>query len=142
MLQAHRIADVLGGKAVLGKDIRTLGELSHVVSAGLPKQALRRTAEHAAASGEAQRLVYSIVPEATYKRRKRLSSAESERTERLARVIAMAQSVWGEEAEARRWLHAIHPELDSRSPLEMALSELGARQVEELLARLEYGLPA
>lgn len=142
MLQPQKIADVLGGTAVLGRRVRTLSELSRVVSEGLPKKALRNAAEHAGASGEAQSIVYRVVPEATYKRRSRLSPAESERTERLARVIALTESVWGDPADSRRWLKTKHPELDGVSPLEMAFSELGARRVEELLARIEYGLPA
>jgi putative toxin-antitoxin system antitoxin component (TIGR02293 family) len=85
-------------------------------------------------------LVYRVVPEATYKRRIRLSAAESERTERLARVIAAAEYVWDERQPAHAWLRRPHPELDGQTPLECAMSELGARQVEELLGKLFYGL--
>lgn len=138
----QKIAEVLGGRIVLGQNIRTVGELSRVVSAGLPKQALRLTAEHVAPQSDALRIVYRVVPEATYKRRVRLSPAESERTERLARVAALADTVWGNREDARRWLSTPHPELDGETPLEMAFSELGARRVEEVLARIEYGLPA
>jgi len=35
-----------------------------------------------------------------------------------------------------------HPELGKRTPLESAMTELGARRVEELLERLYYGIPA
>ena len=51
--------------------------------------ALRSTAERIASlPADARRVMYLVVPEATYKRRTRLSRLESERTERLARVIA------------------------------------------------------
>ena len=41
---------------------------------------------------EQRALMHRIVPEATFKRRReRLSPAESERTERLARVVATAE---------------------------------------------------
>jgi uncharacterized protein (DUF2384 family) len=36
----------------------------------------------------------------------------------------------------------VHPELGKRTPLESAMTELGARRVEELLDRLFYGIPA
>ncbi len=85
--------------------------------------------------------MYRVVPEATYKRRSRLTVVESERTERLARVIATAESVWGDAEDAKIWLNTAHPELEGQLPLEAAFFELGARRVEELLARLEYGLP-
>lgn len=135
------VADVLGGSAVLGHSICDWADLSRVVSEGLPKQALRKTAEHIANPGQALRIVYRVVPEATYKRRSRLTVVESERTERLARVIATAESVWGDADDAKTWLNTAHPELDGQMPLEAAFFELGARRVEELLARLEYGLP-
>lgn len=86
--------------------------------------------------------MFRIVPEATFKRRTRLSAAESERTERLARVIAAAEFAWNDEADAREWLTKPHPELGNRTPLEASTSELGARRVEDLLDRLIYGIPA
>jgi len=86
-------------------------------------------------------MLYRVVPEATYKRRARLTPAQSERTERLARVIATAEHVWGNRADAQAWLGKTHPELEGRSPLEAAMTELGARRAEELLGRLFYGIP-
>jgi putative toxin-antitoxin system antitoxin component (TIGR02293 family) len=83
-----------------------------------------------------------VVPAATYKRRHRLKLVESEKTERLARVIALAEMLWDDEAEARRFLSTPHPELNGRKPIEAALTELGARQVEDIVNRALYGLPA
>ena len=70
--------------------------------------------------------MYRIVSEATYKRRTRLTAAESERTERLARVIASAELVWDDRAAAKDWLLTPHPELNGKKPLDAAMSELGA----------------
>jgi len=69
-------------------------------------------------------------------------SQESERTERLARVVATADYVWDDTDAARRFLHEPHPMLEGRAPLDLALSELGARRVEDLLWRLFHGFPA
>ncbi|MGH9468509.1 MAG: antitoxin Xre/MbcA/ParS toxin-binding domain-containing protein [Terriglobales bacterium] len=143
MIRPQRIADVMGGKAILGRRIRSIHELEKTVSLGLPKRALRLTAERISASaGEARRVMFRVVPEATFKRRTRLSAAESERTERLARVIAAAEFTWTDRGDAREWLTKPHPELGQRSPLDSAMTELGARRVEDLLDRLFYGLPA
>jgi putative toxin-antitoxin system antitoxin component (TIGR02293 family) len=88
-------------------------------------------------------MMYRIVPEATFKRRRdRLSSAESERTERLARVIATAEYVWEDRDSARRFLTTPHPMLAGKAPLNAAMTELGARQVEDLLAKILHGLPS
>jgi putative toxin-antitoxin system antitoxin component (TIGR02293 family) len=66
---------------------------------------------------------------------------ESERTERLARVLAHAEYAWDDREQARDWMNKPHRELQDRSPLEVARTELGARRVEDLLDKLFYGLP-
>jgi putative toxin-antitoxin system antitoxin component (TIGR02293 family) len=143
MISPDDIATVLGGKAILGRTVRSMSELESTVSDGLPKRALRAAAERIATlPAEARRVMYQIVPEATYKRRSRLSRPESERTERLARVIAAAEHVWDSREDAREWLTRPHPELGNRTPLDSAMTELGARRVEELLDRLYYGITA
>lgn len=143
MTQAQRIAEVLGGEKILGQPVETLAELNRLVMRGLPKSSLRFAAERVARShAEARNLVYSVVPESTYKRRKRLSPAESERSERLARTIALAEFTWGEDAAAHEWLNSANPHLDGKTPLEAAETELGAREVEEILMRAIHGIPA
>jgi putative toxin-antitoxin system antitoxin component (TIGR02293 family) len=84
----------------------------------------------------------SIIPEATFKRRRdRLNSDESEKAERLARIVATADYVWDSEPDAREFLNTSHPLLDGRTPLDVSMTELGARRVEELLWKLFYGIP-
>jgi putative toxin-antitoxin system antitoxin component (TIGR02293 family) len=143
MIEAKRIAEVMGGRSVLGKVVGSIEELEEIVGEGLPKEALRITVRRVfAAPREANICLYRIVPEATYKRRTgKLRVVESERTERLARIIAAAEAVWDDQNDARKWLTTPHPELGDRAPIECALTELGARQVESLLDRLQYGLP-
>ncbi len=83
------------------------------------------------------------MPQATFKRRRdALSVDESERAERLARVFASAAYVWDNEDDARAFLNAAHPLLQGRAPLDVAMTELGARRVEALLWQLYYGLAA
>jgi putative toxin-antitoxin system antitoxin component (TIGR02293 family) len=111
---------------------------------GLPKSALRAGVKHATQGADARRtLLARIIPEATYKRRRdRLTQDESEKTERLARIVATAVYVWADADDAREFLATPHPELEARAPLDVALTELGARRVEQLLWKLFYGLPA
>ncbi len=61
--------------------------------------------------------------------------------ERLARIVAAAEHAWGDDEKARRFLATPHPALDGKSPVGAAMTEKGARQVEELLAKIEHGLP-
>ena len=144
MIAPRRIAEIMGGPGVLGRRLASLVALSDAVSKGLPKAALRQTAGRIFENpAERRRLMNRIVPEATFKRRReRLNAAESERTERMARVMAGAEFVWGDRADARRFMTTPHPALRGRSPLDAALTELGARQVEEILDKIFHGLPA
>jgi putative toxin-antitoxin system antitoxin component (TIGR02293 family) len=143
LIQTERIVEVLGGTNTLGRQIRSLEELERTVAEGFPKRALRHVVERVYTERkEARRALYRVVPEATYKRRVRLSPQESGRTERLARVIASAEYAWNSQADAREWLMRSHPELGGKAPMEAASTGLGARQVEEILDRLFYGIPA
>lgn len=141
--QPERIAAVLGGIAALGSPVETLADLEAMVVAGLPKRSLQHLADLVAADRRGQAsFIYGLVPEATYKRRReRLSLEESERVERVARIVAAARAVWGD-LDARTFLNAPHPLLERRTPLATARTEAGARRVEAILAALEWGLPA
>mgnify|MGYP002369888115 FL=1 len=122
----------------------SFAELDEMVARGLPKGALKASIDQIYVSAEERRqLLYRIIPEATYKRRREtLSAEESGRAERLARVFATAAYVWDSEEDARVFLTTPHAMLQGRSPLEVSLTELGARRVEELLWRLFYGIAA
>lgn len=122
----------------------SFAELDDRVAHGLPKDALKASVDRVLLAGEdRKRLLYRIVPEATYKRRRgTLTADESGRAERLARVFATADYVWNSEDDARAFLSAPHPMLQGRTPLDVSMTELGARRVEELLWKLYYGLAA
>jgi putative toxin-antitoxin system antitoxin component (TIGR02293 family) len=83
-----------------------------------------------------------IVPRATYQRVDRFNLQVGETTERLARLYALALSVFENRAAAARFLMNPHPELDDRTPFDVALTEIGGREVEEVIERGLHGLPA
>jgi putative toxin-antitoxin system antitoxin component (TIGR02293 family) len=142
-MEPRQTGNILGGQQVLGKAVTSLLDLNDAVERGLPKATLRIVVQHIFPDASDQRaLMQRIVPEATYKRRRdRLSPAESQRTERLARVVAIAEDVWQDRDQARRFLTTPHPEIGGKTPVDAALTELGARQAEEVMARIVYGLP-
>lgn len=122
----------------------SFAELDDLVSKGLPKGALKASIDHICKNSEDRKqLLYRIIPEATYKRRREtLSAGESERAERLARIFATAEYVWNSEQDAQAFLTTPHSMLQGRTPLDVSMTELGARRVEELLWRLYYGIAA
>lgn len=131
----------MGGAAVLGMPVLSIMDLAGAVSVGLPKAALRKTAQRVFGTPrDVNSMIYKVVPEATYKRRTRLTPTESERTERLARVIALAEYVWDDPETAHAWMTKPHPELVGKSPIQAAMTEIGARQVEALLHSMFYGI--
>jgi putative toxin-antitoxin system antitoxin component (TIGR02293 family) len=139
MIAAESVAEVMG----LREPIHSLAELAAVVARGLPKSALRACVRRVIDDrAEQRRLMYALVPEATFKRRHQLKPEESERIERLGRVIATAEYVWDDRGEAKRFLTTPHPAFAGARPIDAARTELGARQVEELLWHIYHGLAA
>ena len=68
------------------------------------------------------------------------SAEESERLVRLGRLLVRAVEVFEGLEEARRWLKQPVRALGGAIPLEYAALELGAREVERVLGRLEHGV--
>ena len=83
------------------------------------------------------------VPKSTLavrKKRGRFSFEESERLYRVQRLLRKAVDVFGDLEMARKWLKEKAYGLGDMSPLDFAKTEIGAREVENLLGRLEHGV--
>ena len=98
-------------------------------------------------SGLTDEEIYSlIVPRRTLTHRRArqeaLSRDESDRAVRLARIAALAEQVFGDSNRRWRWLRAGKRQFDGRSPLQLMVTEAGARLVEELLYRIDEGMAA
>jgi putative toxin-antitoxin system antitoxin component (TIGR02293 family) len=79
----------------------------------------------------------------TFARRKRegvLQPDESERVFRYAALLDTAVEVFGDIDAARRWFKEPLQTLHGHSPLDYADTEAGAREVEDILGRLEHGV--
>src|SRR5687768_5519786 len=84
------------------------------------------------------------VPRRTLTQRKqygRLKPDESDRFVRLARLFELAAALFnGDAAEALRWLAGPKRALGGETPLQYISTEVGAREVENLIGRLEHGV--
>ena len=83
------------------------------------------------------------ISRSTLQRRKvsgRLSPDESDKVIRYSRLIQQAADFFGDIEKARAWLK--HPQygLGGAVPLDYARTEAGAREVENLLGRMKYGV--
>ncbi|MGH3441866.1 MAG: antitoxin Xre/MbcA/ParS toxin-binding domain-containing protein [Nitriliruptorales bacterium] len=142
-VDAASVGEVLGGRKVLEKEIANTADLAEAVEAGLPRASLEIVVERVTGDGrEATDLKHRIVPKTTLQRRgARLSPEESERLERLARLMALAEQVWENRDLAREFMTSRQPQLDDERPVDLVRSELAARRAEDLLWTLEYSLP-
>lgn len=84
------------------------------------------------------------VNDRTLARRKtegRLQPDESDRLYRAARVFARTLDLFeGDRGAARSWLAQPQRALAGKVPLELATTDVGAREVENLIGRLEHGV--
>jgi len=70
----------------------------------------------------------------------RFDPAESDRVVRFARLMGKAVEVLESVPNARLWLTSPQVGLGGAVPLEYAETEVGAREVDDLLGRIEYGV--
>lgn len=83
------------------------------------------------------------IPSRTIARRKedkQLTPVESDRLYRLARIVAYGHVVLGDMEKVRTWLKTSNRGLGGEIPLSLLATDIGARQVEEVLQRIEYGI--
>ena len=88
--------------------------------------------------------IRTVIPDRTLDRRiaegKNLTLDEGDAIARLLRVTAAAMRVFEDKANADMWLRGPNPALDGAVPIRLARTDLGARAVETVLGRLEYGV--
>ena len=70
----------------------------------------------------------------------RLTSDQSERMARVARLLNRAVEVLGGKERALRWLKAPRPYFGGKPPLDFADTELGCQEAFNLLGRIEHGV--
>jgi putative toxin-antitoxin system antitoxin component (TIGR02293 family) len=112
------------------------------VEAGVPVATMD---SFVAASGMKQKDVLEVViPLRTLKHRKArkepLTLDESDKLVRLIRVYDQAVQVFGEKEKAVYWLGEPKRRFDGRTPIQMMVTGLGTRMVEEMLGQIEHGM--
>ncbi len=136
------IVEVLGGQQAFEEPVFGMDQLQSQIRQGLPYASL----EAVVASFELSREACSTalhLPLRTLTRRKkerRLRPDESDRLVRLARILAQAVDVLGTKEKVAQWLRRPNRVLGGETPLAMLDTDLGARQVEEVLGRIEAGV--
>jgi putative toxin-antitoxin system antitoxin component (TIGR02293 family) len=127
---------------MLGLEEQNTQELIGRIQLGLPFSSL--DVFHRTIGISKSKIAFTIVLRpSTMARRKKsgyLSAEQSERLVRLAKVSESAVSLFeGDVVKAREWMEKPRAALSGKTPLEMTATELGAREVENLILRLEDG---
>ena len=127
----------------LGLSAANASELIQHVERGFAYKTLHTLESRSGLPGAALAGLVGI-PERTLARRRskgKFTPEESERLLRLGTVFEQAVELFeGDNAAALRWLTAPRKALEGKTPLAYARTEIGAREVENLIGRLEHGV--
>jgi putative toxin-antitoxin system antitoxin component (TIGR02293 family) len=130
----------LGGRQVLGEEVTCEADLARLVYRRMPLKVLTYVKRGGFTDQEIRQF---IIPERTQRHRKAkkqpLTIEESDRVVRLTRIQSLAEDVFGDKEKANRWLREKLALLDGKPPLEIAQTEAGARVIEQILAKIDWG---
>ena len=118
-------------------------KLAKKLEAGFSFAALERLGKTTGLSLERLRVAVRITPRTLTRRRKekKLSPEESDRLVSVSRLLAQTFELFEGNAEAgMRWFQSPNRALNGQAPLQVAATETGAREVENLIGRLEHGV--
>lgn len=140
----EEIVEMLGGKKVLGKLPTGKLALADAIEEGLPFRALEHLKAALGLSDLEAANNLGISQKTISRMRKtpgkRMGKVPSDRLVRLAHLYAQAVEVLEDEDAARDWLKSPQVGLNNRVPLDLADTEVGAREVAGLLGRIEHGV--
>jgi putative toxin-antitoxin system antitoxin component (TIGR02293 family) len=132
----------LGGRATLGEEVRSEADLARLVRGRFAMKVLASVKRFLTDQEIAQFVIPARTQRHRRARRERLTVEESDRLVRLARLQALAEDVLGDAGKANRWLRERLPILDGKRPLDVGETEAGARVVEQILAKIDWGAAA
>jgi putative toxin-antitoxin system antitoxin component (TIGR02293 family) len=126
---------------LIGEERTSEFGLAKLVENGLPVARLSILKAHGVTFTEMSEIVISP---RTLKHRKargeRLSDEETDRMVRVARIIALANSVFGDPQKALKWLRTESTAMGGRRPLSMLRTDAGGRLVEGKLWQIDEGM--
>ncbi len=131
------------GKPITYDEVHDNHAMVQRVEEGLPVMDVVKFSKQAGFTNDELAKLINI-PTRTYARRvagkARLTVTEGERATRLIRLFDIAKSLFGTDENTRGWFNAKIPALGWKTPLEYAQTEPGAREVENVIGRIEHGI--
>jgi putative toxin-antitoxin system antitoxin component (TIGR02293 family) len=134
------VVQELGGERTLGRRLGTDSDLREAIREGFPHAVLQKVMRASGLTLQELATALDLSSRSLQRRRRgRLARFESDRLYRMARLLALARETLGEGGRAMRWLRRTNRALGGLAPIAAIDTELGARQVENLLGRIAYG---
>jgi putative toxin-antitoxin system antitoxin component (TIGR02293 family) len=135
--------EVVGGRDIIGTPINNSRDLISAVRRGFPVQ----TVEYVISSGRMSlaEIDLAVIPRKTLSHRRKIGTLTSEQSDRLiraARVLAEAEETFGSQQKAAKWLRRPTTALSGEKPIDLLDTSEGADQVEALLGRIGHGIAA
>ena len=137
------IVAVLGGARIFAHPIQKSDEMVAQVRAGLPAATITMLADSLSLKRDQVAKRLNIPPRTLSRRlatKSRLTHDESDRTLRMARIVALANEVLGAEDKASRWMTGPNRALGGKIPFDQLDTELGVQSVEQILYAIAYGM--
>ena len=140
--QTEEIIDALGGTAVFKRRPKSAEDFREVLHSGLPyRSILALTDTYGFPLGRISQILH-VAPRTLARRKSghRFTPPESDRLARVARVCAHAAKVFGTPAKASTWLTHPNRALQGKVPLDLLATDIGTREVETIMGRIEHGV--
>ena len=131
----------LGGRRTLGRALSSDREMREAIREGFPPAVVEELMRASGLTLKELANALDLSPRSLQRRRRtgKLARYESDRLYRLARIVAIANQYLGDHQRALRWLKHPNRALGGVAPVTALDTELGARQVENVLGRIAYG---
>jgi putative toxin-antitoxin system antitoxin component (TIGR02293 family) len=139
-------ANLLGGRAVLGRKVANEVDAHELILAGLSATSLHHLVDSLSeievqrALEQAVGLSLRTLQRTRHDPDRRLSTEQSGRVWRFAEVLAKATDLLGSQKQAEQWLDSPALGLGRRRPLDLMATPAGLDMIENYLGRLEYGV--
>jgi putative toxin-antitoxin system antitoxin component (TIGR02293 family) len=139
--ELRAVVEELGGRQTFGRALSSDQDMREAIREGFSPAVVQELMQASGLTLKELASALDLSPRSLQRRRSsgRLARYESDRLYRLARIVAIANESLGDHERAMRWLKRPNRALGGIAPVTAIDTELGARQVENILGRIAYG---
>ncbi len=146
-MSTQHVVELLGGSSIFGRHKNKSASLSlaDAITEGFPQKSLWKIKDVTGLTDRQMATTLGISQKSISRYRAShrglLDPVISDRLYRIASAYAHAREVFEDDVAAKEWMQAPQIGLGMRIPLNLLTTEIGAKEVERLLGRIDYGEP-